>query len=96
MGAVELHDDGMLGGTMVEAEAVLTSFGPVHDSINARGPFGGDLWIGFEATQMGFKPDSCGGVEGCIAMFMHRGAVGGLGRASVVDEAAVGTNGEIN
>ena len=91
VGDVEL-DEGTL---TVEVEVALTFLDPVHDSISARGPFGGDLWMGFEATQLRFKLDGCGGVDGRVAMFMDRGAVGGLGRAGGVDEASIGTDGEI-
>jgi hypothetical protein len=38
---------------MVEVELPLKFLLPGHDSINALGPFGGDLCIGFGATQLG-------------------------------------------
>jgi len=92
VGTVEFDDGGRLGATV---EVAVTFFGPVHDSIKARGPFGGDLWMAFEATQLRFKLDGCGGVDGRMATFMDRGAVGGLGRGSVADGASIGTDGEI-
>jgi hypothetical protein len=51
--------------------------------------------MGFEAAQLGFKLDGCGDVEGRMEMFIDRGAVGGLGRGRVVDEASIGTDGVI-
>lgn len=48
---------------------------PGHDCINARGAFRVDLWIGFGATQFGFRLGK-GGVDAPVAIFLDRGAVG--------------------
>ena len=43
--------------------------GSDYDSINAPGPFGGDLWIDFKATQLELRL----GVDDPAKMFMDRG-----------------------
>ena len=77
---------------VVILELPLKFLGPAHDSINALGPFGGDLWIGLGATVFGLRLDN-GGVDGPVAIFIDRGAVGGLSR--VRDGASLETEGEI-
>ena len=92
MGAVGDVDVDKLAA-VVEVELPLKFLPPGHDSINALGPFGGDLCrTGFGTTQLGFRLDS-GGVEGPVAIFIDRGAVGGLVRAR--DGASIETEGEI-
>jgi len=55
---------------MVEVELPLKFLLPGHDSINALGPFGGDLCIGFRATQLGLRLER-GGVNGTVAIFIE-------------------------
>ena len=75
---------------MVEVELPLKFLLPGHDSINALGPFGGDLCIGFGATQLGLRLER-GGVNGTVAIFIER-AVRGLFRER---GASIETEGEI-
>jgi hypothetical protein len=77
---------------VVVLELPLEFLGPGHDSINALRPFGGDLCTGFGATQLGLRLDN-GGVNGPVATFIDRGAIGGL--SQVGDGATMETEGEI-
>ena len=77
---------------VVVLELPLEFLGPGNDSINALGPFGGDLYTGFGATQLGLRLDN-GSVNGPVATFIDRGAIGGLSR--VGDGATMETEGEI-
>jgi hypothetical protein len=77
---------------MVEVELPLKFLPPGHDSINALRPFGGDLCIGFGATQLGLRLER-GGVNGTVAIFIERGTVQGLFRAR--EGASIETEGEI-
>ena len=77
---------------VVVLELPLKFLGPGHDSINALGPLGGDLWIGLGAAAFGLRLDN-GGVDGPVAIFIARGAVGGLSR--VREGASLETEGEI-
>jgi hypothetical protein len=63
---------------VVVVELPLKFLGPGLDSI-ALGPFGGDLWTGLGATQFGLRLNN-GSVDGPVARFIDRGAVGGLSR----------------
>lgn len=76
----------------VKVELPPEFLGPGHDSINALGPFGGDLWTGFGATPFGLRLDN-GGVNGPVATFIDLGAVGGLCRAREGEN--IETEGEI-
>ena len=87
----DMHVDVDTLPEMVEVELPLKFLLPGHDSINALGPFGGDLCINFGATQLGLRLER-GGVNGTVAIFIERGAVRGLFRAR---GASIKTEGEI-